>query len=91
MAKVACHGTIPTLQSEAKKKHELSTLATMKLSSYESRYEGAFCSKMEIKYEKNGRLLRSLNDHNEMTLNEFNNRRKENGASKILEKNPEWF
>ena len=61
------------------------------LSTFESRYEDAFGAKVEIKYEKNGRLYNSLGEQNEMTLNEFNDWAKENGASVITEAHPEWF
>ena len=70
---------------------ELLTTATMKVSTFESRYEAAFGSKVEIKYEKNGRLYRSLNEHNDMTLTEFNNWAKEHGASNIPTAHKEWF
>jgi hypothetical protein len=70
---------------------ELLTTATMKVSTFESRYETAFGCKVEIKYEKNDRNYRSLNEHNDMTLNEFNKWAKENGGSAILEKHPDWF
>jgi len=70
---------------------ELLTTATMKVSTFESRYEAAFGCKVEIKYEKNGRLYRSLNDHNEMTLTEFNNWAKEHGASNLLTSHKDWF
>ena len=63
----------------------------MKVSTFESRYEAAFGCKIEIKYEKNGRLYRSLNEHNELTLNEFNKWAKEHGASVIVEEHPDWF
>jgi hypothetical protein len=70
---------------------ELLTTATMKVSTFESRYEAAFGSKVEVKYEKNGRLYRSLNEHNDMTLSEFNKWAKDNGASEVVSTHPEWF
>ena len=74
-----------------KEASELSTTATMLVSTFESRYEAAFGCKVEIKYSKNGRLYRSLGEHNNMTLSEFNAWAKESGGSKILETYPEWF
>jgi hypothetical protein len=70
---------------------ELLTTATMKVSTFESRYEAAFGCKVEIKFEKNDRLFRSLNEHNDMTLTEFNNWAKEHGASNLLETHLDWF
>ncbi len=70
---------------------ELLTTATMKVSTFESRYEAAFGCKVEIKYEKNGRLYRSLNEHNDMTLSEFNKWAQEHEASNILEIHSDWF
>jgi hypothetical protein len=70
---------------------ELSTNASMKVSTFEKRYEEAFGCKVEIKYEKNGRLYRSTGDCDNMTLSEFNNWAKEKGAAKILEAHSDWF
>jgi hypothetical protein len=70
---------------------ELSTNAGMKVSTFEERYEAAYGCKVEIKYEKNGRLYRSLDEHNNLTLNEFNNWAKEHGASELLSEHPDWF
>lgn len=70
---------------------ELSTNAGMQVETFESRYESTYGCKVEIKYLKNDRKYRSLGDHNEMTLNEFNDWAKENGASIITETKPEWF
>lgn len=71
--------------------NELSTTANMKVGTFEKRYEEAFGCKVEIKYEKNGRLYRSLDEANNMTLSEFNDWAKEKGASKILEVHHDWF
>ena len=70
---------------------ELSTNAGMQVETFESRYESTYGSKVEIKYLKNNRKYRSLGKHNEMTLNEFNQWAKNNGASIITETKPEWF
>ncbi len=70
---------------------ELSTNAGMKVATFEKRYMDAYGSKVEIKYEKNGRLYRSLGDHDDMTLNQFNDWCKEKGASDVLKTHPEWF
>ena len=70
---------------------ELSTTATMNVSTFEKRYKDAFGSNVEVKYVKNGRKYRSLNTHNDLTLSQFNNWAKENGCSIILETHPEWF
>jgi hypothetical protein len=74
-----------------KKNDDLSTNSNLKVSSFESRYEDAFGCKIEIKYEKNGKLYRTLNNHNELTLSEMNSWAKENGASNILENHTDWF
>ena len=63
----------------------------MQVETFESRYESTYGSKVEIKYLKNNRKYRSLGKHNEMTLNEFNQCAKNNGASIITETKPEWF
>lgn len=70
---------------------ELATTATMNVGTFEKRYFEAFGSNVEIKYVKNGRKYRSLNEHNNMTLSEFNNWAKESGCSNIMETHPEWF
>jgi hypothetical protein len=70
---------------------ELATTATMNVGTFEKRYNDAFGSTVEIKYVKNGRKYRSLNDHNKMTLSEFNKWVKDNGGSVILDTHPEWF
>ncbi len=70
---------------------ELPVVQSMKVSTFEDLYEATFDVKVEIKYQKNGKLYRSTDKHIQKTLNEFNFWAKENGASKIFEKNPNWF
>lgn len=70
---------------------ELATTANMNVATFEKRYFEAFGSNIEVKYVKNGRKYRSLNDHNNISLSEFNIWAKENGCSNILETHPEWF
>lgn len=89
-------GGMPWTQTHAairgkKTAAELSTNASMKVSTFEKRYEDAFGCKVEIKYEKNGRLYRSLGENDELTLNQFNEWCKEKGANNIIESHPEWF
>jgi len=70
---------------------ELTTTASMNVSTFERRYFEAFGTNVEIKYEKNGRNYRSLDEHNNMTLSELNAWAKEKGASQILVAHPDWF
>lgn len=70
---------------------ELLTTATMNVSTFERRYKEAFGTVGEIKYVKNGRKYRSLDEHNSMTLSEFNKWCESNGCSKIMETHPDWF
>ena len=70
---------------------ELATTGNMKVKTFETRYKETFGTDVEIKYEKNGRLYRSLDAHNEMTLSEFNKWAGEHGASNVVEEHPEWF
>jgi hypothetical protein len=70
---------------------ELSTTATMNVSTFERRYKEAYGVAIEIKYVKNGRKYRSLGEHNNLTLSEFNKWAKDNGASEIMTTHPEWF
>jgi hypothetical protein len=70
---------------------ELLTTATMNVSTFESRYKAAFGTVVEIKYIKNGRKYRSINEHNSLTLSELNKWAETNGCSKIREAHPEWF
>jgi hypothetical protein len=70
---------------------ELATTGHMHVGTFEARYKEAFGTDVEIKYEKNGRLYRSLDEHNNMSLAEFNKWAGEHGASNVLETHPEWF
>ncbi|NBU92574.1 MAG: hypothetical protein EBS17_07005 [Flavobacteriia bacterium] len=70
---------------------ELLITSQMKVSTFESRYQAAFGCKVDIKFQKNGKLFNSSKEHNEMTLSELNAWAKENGASNIREENPDWF
>jgi hypothetical protein len=70
---------------------ELNTTATMNVSTFERRYKDAYGVEVEIKYVKNGRKYRSLGEHNNMTLSEFNKWVKDNGGSEIMTTHPEWF
>lgn len=70
---------------------ELLTTATMKVATFEKRYQETFGCQIEIKYSKNGRTYRSLNDHNEMTLSAFNQWAKDHGAAIIMEEHKELF
>jgi hypothetical protein len=70
---------------------EMATTGNMKVKTFEARYKETFGTQVEIKYEKNGRLYRSLDEHNDMTLSQFDKWAEEHGASKPLEAHPEWF
>jgi len=70
---------------------ELATTGSMNVGTFESRYENAYGSKIEIMREKNGKLYRSLDDTNELTLTAYNNWAKDNGCSEIKSEHPEWF
>ncbi|MFN5208958.1 MAG: hypothetical protein ACK5D8_05645, partial [Bacteroidota bacterium] len=69
----------------------LKTTASMNVSTFERRYKEAFGKEIEIKYIKNGRNYRSLGEHNNLTLSEFNSWAKENGCAEIIKTHPEWF
>ncbi|MFN5912460.1 MAG: hypothetical protein ACK45H_14055 [Bacteroidota bacterium] len=70
---------------------ELATTGNMNVGTFETRYKNAFGSPIEIKYVKNGRNYRSLDEHNNLTLAALNRWAAENGASNVLETHPEWF
>jgi hypothetical protein len=70
---------------------ELATTGNMYVGTFEARYKEAFGTSIEVMYEKNGRTYRSLDEHNNMTLSQYNAWAKEKGASNILETHPEWF
>jgi hypothetical protein len=70
---------------------ELATTGNMKVSTFEKRYQEAFGSPVEIKFVKNGRKYRSLDEHNDLTLTQFNQWVKDNGGSVVMEAHPEWF
>jgi hypothetical protein len=70
---------------------ELSTNAGMNVGTFESRYEAAFGSRVEIMYQKNGRNYQSLADSNSMSLNEYNTWVKNNGGAEIMKAEPSWF
>lgn len=70
---------------------ELSTNAGMKVSTFEKRYEDAYGSKVEIMYQKGGKLYRSLGDSDNETLSAYNAWVKEKGGSEIVKENPDWF
>ena len=70
---------------------ELEAPDNMKVGEFEKHYEQVFGCPVEIKYEKNGRLYRTLNEQNNLTLGELNNWAKENACSVITEAHPEWF
>jgi hypothetical protein len=74
-----------------KEASELSTTGSMNVSTFENRYENAFGSKIEIMHIKNGKMFRSLEKHNGMSLTEFNNWAKDNGCVEIKKEHPEWF
>ena len=70
---------------------DLSTNAGMKVGTFEARYLDAFGSRVEIMYEKNGRKYQSLEDANQMSLNEYNAWVKAHGGSDILKDHADWF
>ena len=70
---------------------DLSTNASMLVSTFESRYESNFGCKIEIMYLKNGRRYRSLDGNNKQTLNEFKEWAKAKGADNIIEKHSSFF
>ena len=70
---------------------ELATTGNMNVGTFESRYENAYGSKIEIMREKNGKLYRSLDDTNNLSLTAYNNWAKDNGCSEIKIEHPEWF
>jgi hypothetical protein len=70
---------------------ELSTNASLKVSTFENRYKETYGALVEIKYLKNNRTYNTLGKHNNLTLSEMNAWVKENGGSEILKEKPEWF
>ena len=70
---------------------ELSTTASMKVDTFEKRYEAAYGSKVEIKYIIGGKAFRTLGEHNDLTLTAMNAWAKEKGGVEIMKEKPDWF
>ncbi len=81
------HAIIRTKEGAA----EFSINAGMNVGTFEARHKDAYGAAVELCYVKNGRMYRSLGEHNSLTLNEFNAFAKEKGGVEITTAHPEWF
>jgi hypothetical protein len=70
---------------------ELSTNASMHVKTFESRYEEAYGSKVEIKFIKGEKAYHTNEEHDNLTLAELNNMAKEKGGIEVMKLHPDWF
>jgi hypothetical protein len=70
---------------------EISTNASMLVSTFESRYEAAYGIKIQIKFIKGVRAYNTSEEHNKLTLSELNTLAKERKGTEVMKLHPEWF
>ena len=94
--KVAGDWSVTHASIRAKKDaKELSTNAGLNVGTFEKRYEESFGVKIEImhirKHATSEKAYRSLDENNNMSLNEYDKQCAERTAVKVKEAHPEWF
>jgi hypothetical protein len=70
---------------------DLSTIAGMKVSTFETRHKVVLEIEAQLYYVKNVKQFCSLADLNTLNLNELNDYSKSHGRSEVLKSHPEWF